>query len=81
MGMGDNAARLLGVGSVDAVTTEYVGGVARTVTQKFRAYSSYAESFSDYAKLLTNNPRYAKTLTAGTDAAKFDRSRPLRSQN
>jgi len=57
--------------TVDAVTTEYVGGVARKVTEKFRAYSSYAESFADYAKLLTTSPRYAKTLTAGTDAAKF----------
>ena len=57
--------------TVDAVTTEYVGGVARKVTEKFRAYSSYAESFADYAKLLTNSPRYAKTLSAGTDAAAF----------
>ena len=57
--------------TVDAVTTEYVGGVARKVTEKFRAYSSYADSFADYAKLLTTSPRYAKTLTAGTDAAQF----------
>jgi flagellar protein FlgJ len=57
--------------TVDAVTTEYVGGVARKVTEKFRAYSSYAESFADYAKLLTTSPRYAKTLSAGTDANAF----------
>jgi len=57
--------------TVDAVTTEYVGGVARKVTEKFRAYSSYADSFSDYAKLLTSNPRYAKTLSAGNNAAQF----------
>ena len=57
--------------TVDASTTEYVGGVARKVTEKFRAYSSYAESFADYAKLLTSNPRYAGTLKGGNDAAAF----------
>ncbi|HEX4328762.1 MAG TPA: flagellar assembly peptidoglycan hydrolase FlgJ [Burkholderiales bacterium] len=57
--------------TVDATTTEYVGGVARKSVEKFRAYSSYAESFSDYANLLKSNPRYAATLQSGTDAAKF----------
>jgi flagellar protein FlgJ len=57
--------------TVDATTTEYVGGVARKVTEKFRAYSSYAESFADYAKLLTTSPRYADTLKAGNNAAQF----------
>jgi len=57
--------------TVDATTTEYVGGVARKSVEKFRAYSSYAESFSDYAKLLTSNPRYAATLKSGTNAAQF----------
>jgi flagellar protein FlgJ len=57
--------------TVDATTTEYVGGVARKSVEKFRAYSSYAESFADYANLLKSNPRYAKTLSAGTDAAQF----------
>ena len=48
--------------SVAATTTEYVGGVARKSTEKFRAYGSYAESFADYARLIGNNPRYAATL-------------------
>ncbi|MBL8376939.1 MAG: flagellar assembly peptidoglycan hydrolase FlgJ [Burkholderiales bacterium] len=56
--------------TVEAVTTEYVGGVARRVTEKFRAYGSYAESFADYARLIANNPRYAATLRSG-DAAQF----------
>ena len=60
--------------TVEATTTEYVGGVARKTTEKFRAYASYAESFSDYAKLLTNNPRYAATLKSGGDAAQFAQS-------
>lgn len=59
--------------TVEAVTTEYVGGVARKTTEKFRAYSSYAESFADYARLIGNNPRYAATLKS-TDAAQFAQS-------
>jgi flagellar protein FlgJ len=34
----------------EVTTTEYIGGVARKVTAKFRAYASYAESFADYAR-------------------------------
>lgn len=60
--------------TVDATTTEYVGGVARKTVEKFRAYSSYAESFADYANLLKSNPRYAATLQSGTDASKFANS-------
>jgi flagellar protein FlgJ len=59
--------------TVSAVTTEYVGGVARKTTEKFRAYSSYAEGFADYAKLIGNNPRYAATLKSG-DAVQFAQS-------
>ena len=59
--------------TVEALTTEYVGGVARKSSEKFRAYSSYAESFADYARLIGNNPRYAATLKSG-DAAQFAQS-------
>ncbi len=59
--------------TVDAVTTEYVGGVARRVTEKFRAYASHAESFADYARLIGSNPRYAASLRAG-DAGQFAQS-------
>ena len=55
---------------VETVTTEYVGGVPQKVIEKFRAYNSYAEAFNDYAKLLLDNPRYAKVLKS-TDAATF----------
>ncbi|MES2324454.1 MAG: flagellar assembly peptidoglycan hydrolase FlgJ [Pseudomonadota bacterium] len=54
-----------------AVTTEFVNGVAQTRVEKFRAYSSYAESFKDYAKLITTNPRYEKVLANATDATGF----------
>lgn len=54
-----------------AVTTEYVNGTPHTKMEKFRAYDSYADSFKDYAKLLTNNPRYEKVLAGAKDAAGF----------
>jgi len=43
----------------EITTTEYVNGQARKVVAKFRAYSSYAESFADYARLMQDSPRYA----------------------
>ena len=57
--------------TVNAVTTEYVNGVPHTKMEKFRAYASYADSFKDYAKLLTNNPRYEKVLANAKDASGF----------
>jgi peptidoglycan hydrolase FlgJ len=60
--------------TVSATTTEYVNGTAVKSTEKFRAYGSYAESFSDYAKLLQSNPRYAEVLQNAGDAAGFAKS-------
>jgi flagellar protein FlgJ len=60
--------------TVSASTTEYVNGVAVKSTEKFRAYSSYAESFNDYAKLLQSNPRYAAVLQSVGDASGFAKS-------
>ena len=54
-----------------ATTTEYVNGVPQTRVEKFRAYDSYADSFKDYAKLITNNPRYDKVLANAKDATGF----------
>ena len=59
---------------VEAVTTEYVNGVARKSVEKFRAYPSYADAFRDYANLLRSNPRYAGVLAQaaqGIDAEGF----------
>ena len=47
---------------VEATTTEYVNGVAQKTQARFRAYSSYDESFADYARFMTSNPRYANVL-------------------
>ncbi len=49
---------------VNVLTTEYEGGVAKKVTQPFRAYASYEESFSDYARLISSNPRYESVAQA-----------------
>jgi flagellar protein FlgJ len=43
-------------------TTEYVNGVAQKTRAAFRVYGSYEEAFSDYAKFLVTNPRYANVL-------------------
>ncbi len=48
--------------TVDASTTEYVGGVARQRVERFRAYSSYAEAFEDYANLIAGNSRYSAVV-------------------
>lgn len=53
----------------EVTTTEYMGGVARKVTAKFRAYDSYADAFTDHAKLLSQSPRYSQTV-AQADTAK-----------
>lgn len=73
---GSNAHNLFGIkagkgwtGKVaEVTTTEYIDGVARKVTAKFRAYDSYEESFRDYARLITSNPRYEKAM-GKTDSA------------
>lgn len=57
---------------VEATTTEYVGGVAQKQSERFRAYSSYAEAFRDYSALLSASPRYAGVL-GSQDATSFAR--------
>lgn len=54
-----------------AVTTEYVNGKPHTRVEKFRSYASHADAFKDYAKMLSNNPRYEKVLAHGGDASTF----------
>jgi len=57
--------------TTEITTTEVIGGQARKVTAKFRAYSSYEESFKDYAQMMKNNPRYAKVVESGASAQGF----------
>lgn len=57
--------------TVEAVTTEYVNGVAYRKVEKFRAYDSYSDAFKDYARMLTKNPRYENVLANAKDASSF----------
>lgn len=76
---GSNSHNLFGIKAgadwkgkvVEATTTEYVNGKAQSRVERFRAYDSYADSFKDYAKLITGNPRYEKVLASAGDAASF----------
>jgi len=52
-------------------TTEYIDGQPKTVTARFRAYASHAESFADYAQLMTNSPRYRPVLARAGSAEGF----------
>jgi flagellar protein FlgJ len=68
---GENSFNLFGIKAtagwtgktVDAVTTEYVNGVKQTRVEKFRAYDSYADSFKDFANLISSNPRYGNAMS------------------
>jgi flagellar protein FlgJ len=51
--------------TVDVVTTEYENGVAKQVTEKFRAYNNYSEAFRDWAQLIAGNKRYAQVVQSG----------------
>ncbi len=52
----------------EVTTTEYVNGVPEKRVAKFRAYASTDESFRDYARMITQSPRYAK-VTQQTGSA------------
>jgi len=55
----------------EVTTTEYVNGIEQKKVAKFRAYESYDESFRDYAKLITESPRYAKVTEQTGSALAF----------
>lgn len=57
--------------TVDAVTTEYVNGVATRKVETFRAYDNYDQAFNDYAKLLQGNHRYQNVIANAKDAYGF----------
>ena len=76
---GSNSFNLFGIkatgnwdGKVaEITTTEYIDGIPRKVKAKFRAYESYEESFRDYARLITENPRYAKAMQSTGSATAY----------
>ena len=55
----------------EVTTTEYVNGVPRKVTARFRAYDSYAESFHDYARLMKASPRYREVVASADSPQAF----------
>ncbi|MGQ4880157.1 flagellar assembly peptidoglycan hydrolase FlgJ [Billgrantia sp. LNSP4103-1] len=52
--------------TTDVTTHEYLNGRRTRVDDTFRAYGSFEEAFTDYARLIGNNPRYAEVTTAGS---------------
>lgn len=52
----------------EITTTEFVNGAAQKVVAKFRAYDSYEDSMRDYARMITQSPRYAQ-VSQQTDSA------------
>jgi flagellar protein FlgJ len=79
MADGSNSFNLFGIkasgdwkGPVAQIaTTEYVNGQPKKVVQAFRAYSSYDESFADYARLMKTSPRYREVVANADDAKHF----------
>ncbi|MDM7949145.1 flagellar assembly peptidoglycan hydrolase FlgJ [Hydrogenophaga sp.] len=67
---GSNSHNLFGIkatggwkGKVaEITTTEYIDGEPRKVTARFRAYDSYADSFRDYARMISQSPRYEPVM-------------------
>ena len=58
----------------EVTTTEFEGGQARKVTQRFRAYATPAESFRDFARLMKDNARYGAVLASGRSAEQYAQS-------
>ena len=56
---------------VSVPTLEYEGGVAVRKQAQFRAYNSAGDSFNDYAKMISENPRYAAAKGHGDDVMGF----------
>jgi flagellar protein FlgJ len=55
----------------EVTTTEFVDGVAQKGKARFRAYDSYADAFKDYARMISESPRYAKVREQAGSAQSF----------
>jgi peptidoglycan hydrolase FlgJ len=58
-------------GSASTRTTEYSQGVATSVPQSFRSYSSLQQGVNDYVTLLQRNSSYRQALGTGDDVGAF----------
>lgn len=78
-GSGSSSFNLFGIkagsswdgATANVPTLEFEDGVAVRKVERFRAYSSPADSFNDYARLIGNNPRYENARGAGGDVTTF----------
>ncbi|SHF11377.1 flagellar protein FlgJ [Modicisalibacter ilicicola DSM 19980] len=69
---GGNSHNLFGIkagsrwqgATTDITTTEYVNGRPIQQEDRFRVYGSFEEAFTDYARLIGDNPRYSGVITA-----------------
>ena len=69
---GNNSYNLFGIKAgnqwqgetTDITTTEYVDGRAVKIVDRFRVYDDFEAAFTDYARLIGDNPRYAGVVTA-----------------
>lgn len=76
---GDNSFNLFNIKAggqwqgekVNVNTLEYRDGIAANEKSDFRKYTDYSESFSDYVRLMKNNPRYQQALDAGTNSSAY----------
>lgn len=57
--------------SVAALTTEFVDGRPRKMTEGFRAYTSHEESMRDWARLISQSPRYSAVVRDGQTVEGF----------
>lgn len=56
---------------INVTTLEYKNGLAANEKADFRKYTDYSESFSDYVRLMKNNPRYQQALDAGKNSSVY----------
>jgi len=55
----------------EVTTTEFVDGAPQKRVARFRAYDSYADAFKDYARMISESPRYAKAREQTGSAQAF----------
>ncbi|MFG6158733.1 flagellar assembly peptidoglycan hydrolase FlgJ [Halomonas sp. 1390] len=52
--------------TTEILTHEVIDGRRQAVRDRFRVYGSFEEAFTDYARLIGDNPRYAGVVSAGS---------------
>lgn len=65
--VGNNAFGIKGqgtAGTINAMTSEVIGGQSTRMSQGFAAYNSVEESAVGYVDFISNNPRYRNVLSA-----------------